>query len=394
MRRVEAGDLVPIGREIGSYTAGESGPLLVALGGVHGNEPAGVLAARRVLAELKKLGTPMRGRFLALSGSTGGLERQVRYVQHDLNRIWSAVEIERARATAPSRLEWERRDQSEILGLLEQELIEAARRKSPVHVLDLHSTSADGPPFTIIGDTLQNRRIAFALGVPVILGLEENVEGTLLGWLADLGHVAVGIEGGQHDLLSTVDNHESALWVTLATAGLIEERDLPDLAQHRGRLAAAVAGIPAVVEIRYRHGLAPGEPFEMVDQLANFEHVARGQLLARSGRSGDVRALETGILVLPRYQGQGDDGFFLGRRVNRLWLGVSVGLRRLKVDSLLTLLPGVFRPRRGHGDLCVDRRIARWFSMELFHLLGYRRSREKGRWRIFTRRIERPVWPG
>ena len=393
MRRVEPGDLEPISREIGSYSTGADGPLLVVLGGLHGNEPAGVLAARRVVAELEQLKTPMRGRFLALAGSLAGLRRQVRYIEHDLNRIWSKAAIRRARATEAAHFAWEQRDQAEILGVLEQELIDAARHRTPVHVLDLHSTSADGPPFTIIGDTLQNRRLAFALCVPVILGLEESVDGTFLGWLAGLGHVAVGIEGGQHDLLSTVDNHESALWIALVTAGLIEERDAPDLAGHRARLAAATAGIPPVVEIRHRHELEPSEPFEMVGQLANFSEVRRDQLLARSGRSGDIRARMAGILLLPRYQGQGDDGFFLGRRVNPLWLSLSSWLRRLNVEVLLRLLPGVFRPPHGHGDLYVDRRIARWFSTELFHLLGYRRSREKGRWRVFSRRLERPIWP-
>jgi len=393
MRRVEPGDLEPISREIGSYTTGAPGPLLVALGGVHGNEPAGVIAARRVLAELRERRTPIRGRFDAIAGSLVGLQRQVRYVEHDLNRIWSKLEIETARATDPAHLAWEKRDQAEILAVLEDDLIDAARHRRPVHVLDLHSTSADGPPFTIIGDTLQNRRLAFALGVPVILGLEENVDGTLLGWLAGLGHVAVGIEGGQHDLLSTVDNHESALWIALVTAELIDERDAPDLARHRARLAAAAAGIPKVVEIRHRHGLEPGEPFEMVGQLANFTAVEHDQLLARSGRAGDIRALEAGILLLPRYQGQGDDGFFLGRKVQPFWLSLSAWLRRLNVEGLLRLLPGVFRPPQGHGDLYVNRHVARWFSNELFHLLGYRRSREMDGWRVFSRRLERPIWP-
>jgi succinylglutamate desuccinylase len=390
---VEPGDLEPISREIGSYSTGVDGPMLVALGGVHGNEPAGVIAARRVLQELEDRQVPMRGRFQAIAGSLVGLQRQVRYVEHDLNRIWSKVEIERARATGPEHFAWEQRDQAEILAVLEDDLIEAARHRTPVHVLDLHSTSADGPPFTIIGDTLQNRRIAFALGVPVILGLEENVDGTLLGWLAGLGHVAVGIEGGQHDLLSTVDNHESALWIALVTAGLVEERHAPDLPGHRARLAATATGIPPVVEIRYRHGLEAGEPFEMVGQLPNFAEVQHDQLLARSGRSGDIRALESGILLLPRYQGQGDDGFFLGRRVNPLWLSLSAWLRRLNVETLLRLLPGVFRPPEGHGELYVNRRIARWFSNEVFHLLGYRRNREQGPWRVFSRRLERPIWP-
>ena len=35
-------------------------------------------------------------------------------------------------------------------------------------------------PFVLMSDTLANRKLAFALPIPVILGLEESIDGTLL----------------------------------------------------------------------------------------------------------------------------------------------------------------------------------------------------------------------
>jgi hypothetical protein len=39
----------------------------------------------------------------------------------------------------------------------------------------------------------------------------------------------------------------------------------------------------------------------------------------------------------------------------------------------------------------VDRRVARWFTDEVFHLLGYRKCVDAGGRLLFTRRIENRV---
>jgi predicted deacylase len=41
---------IPAEREIGRAGGGRSGPTLIAVAGIHGNERAGITAARRVLA--------------------------------------------------------------------------------------------------------------------------------------------------------------------------------------------------------------------------------------------------------------------------------------------------------------------------------------------------------
>ena len=115
-------------------------------------------------------------------------------------------------------------------------------------------------------------------------------------------------------------------------------------------------------------------------------------LLSRSGeilaedRGGLIRAPRDGRIMLPLYQGKGDDGFFLARRVAKFWLKLSAGLRLLRLERILPWLPGVRRLEGQDGRLLVDQRVARWYSLQIFHLLGYRKRRAQGKALIVSRR--------
>jgi predicted deacylase len=360
------------------------GPLLIATGGVHGNEPGGFEALERVCANLEERGLALRGSFLALGGNLSALALDQRYVERDLNRMWTAEDLAAARsATLPGP---EQRELVDLHDTLERELRGV---EGPVYFLDLHSTSAEGSPFAVMGDTLANRRLAFALDLPVILGLEENVDGTLLSWFGEQGHVAVGVEGGQHRAEGTSRNQEATVWLALVAVGLLAEQDVPWIDEQRRLLRRASAGLPGVVAVELRHGIAPEDQFRMVPGYVNFDGVERGEVLAHD-RRGAVRAAFRGNILLPLYQGQGQDGFFLGRPVRRMWLGLSTLLRRLHAERLLRWLPGVEAdPQRADG-LRVDRRIARLRALDLFHLFGYWKLGEDGPWLRVARRREQP----
>ena len=146
-----------------------------------------------------------------------------------------------------------------------------------------------------------------------------------------------------------------------------------------------------MVEIRYRHNILPGEGFFMKPGFENFDAIRKGDLLA-SDRHGEIRSLETGYILMPLYQSQGNDGFFLVRRVRPFWLRLSACLRAIGVGNVLQYLPGV--ERRGNDTLAVNSKIARWFVVEILHLLGYRRQRPENGTQVFRRRRETPVDPG
>ena len=391
-------DLARLPRVLGVYpasgapaTSGEKlGTLLFVVGGIHGNEPAGVRAMRTVFAELEKLAPPIHGRVVGLVGNAGALAAGRRFLRQDLNRLWTDERLGTLvdPCTTSDGLDAgpEAAEQRELLRTFLEHMREPWER---VVLLDLHSTSAGGAPFTIISDTLQNRPVAFALPVPVLLGLEERIEGTLLSWFADQGHVALCLEGGQNDLPSTVDHHVAAIWLTLASAGLVAPEHLPALAAQRERLENSARDLPPVVELRYRFGIPDGAVFEMRPGFQNFQPVRRGEVLASMDPGSGAREVQSpiaGRVLMPRYQTLGDDGFFLGREVRAFWLRLSELVRRAHLSWAVRLLPGVRRSAGHPRALVVDRRIARWFTVEILHLFGYRWRSREGRRVVFLRR--------
>ena len=375
-------------RRLGRYSVGRPGPTVVLVGGLHGNEPAGPRAIASVLAELEADHRPLRGEVIGLTGNRAALRAGRRYLGRDLNRRWLPADIQQLLAAGSARREPEDDEQRELLA--EIGLLLAAARE-PIAFLDLHSTSGAGPPFSCMADVLRNRQIAFALPLPVILGIEEILEGSLLGWLCDLGHVAVAVEGGQSDDPKTVRHHEAAIWLGLVALGALEPSDVPGLRAHRDVLVAAASGLPAFIEIRHRYLVREGDDFGMAPGFSGFDRIGRGQVVARD-RRGPVRAPEAGLMLMPRYQGQGEDGFFLARPVSRFWLHVSALLRHLRVDRLAPLLSGVARDPEEPDRFVADAKVARFQVRNIFHLLGFRHERAHGDALVFSRR--RPGFRG
>ena len=79
---------------IARFAGARSGPCLIAVGGLHGNEPAGVVAARRVAVALEPRADRLRGEVLLLAGNTRALLHRARFVDVDLNRHWARARME------------------------------------------------------------------------------------------------------------------------------------------------------------------------------------------------------------------------------------------------------------------------------------------------------------
>jgi len=348
------GVLAGIPRVLGRHDSGIQGPLLITIGGIHGNEPAGVRAIQSVIAQLQSESIPIRGSFLGLTGNISALARNTRYQHRDLNRAWTPEVLDRIESEGPGDAE-EDHEQLELLRALRTEIDKTEGNE--IFFLDLHTSSAKGIPFACVGDTLRNRRFARLFPVPVLLGLEEQLDGALLEYLNNHGIVTLGFEGGQHSLPSSRERLEAALWTGMASAGLIP-RSHPRVIHGRSLLREASQGIPRVLEIRYRHGIHPSDGFRMLPGFHNFDRVRPGQPLARN-RHGEIRAHYSARILLPLYQGVGDDGFFLAREISPIWLKLSTFLRRMRCDRIVQLLPGVERHSRDSEALWVDRRVAR-----------------------------------
>ncbi|HXV76548.1 MAG TPA: hypothetical protein VD788_09530, partial [Candidatus Polarisedimenticolaceae bacterium] len=194
----------------------------------------------------------------------------------------------------------------------------------------------------------------------------------------------LGIEAGQHDAPGSVDRSEAILWIALVAAGAIDARATPDINRHRRFLREQSRGIPRVIEVRHRHALRATDGFRMGAGFRNFAPIRKGQVMAQDNH-GAVLAVEDGLVLLPLYQGKGSDGFFIAREVRPVWLVLSALLRRLRLDRLMRLLPGV-RRSSGADVLVADTRIARFYPLEIFHLMGFRKVRRDGDYLVVARR--------
>jgi succinylglutamate desuccinylase len=261
-------------------------------------------------------------------------------------------------------------------------------RDGPLVIIDLHTTSGPSDPFVCFGDTLENRRLGLSLPITAILGLEEVIDGAMLGYYTDRGHTAISIETGQHRDPESVIRHEAAIWLCLSAVGAIARSDDPDYEGRRSLLAASSRGRPRVVDVRYRHVVRPEDEFVMDPGYRSFDPVASGRIVARD-RRGPVRAPISGLMLMPRYQGQGEDGFFLVRRVAPFWLTVSSALRQIHAENVVSRLPGVTREDHRLESLIVDTSVARYLPVELMHLCGYRRTRRSEGSRQYWKKRDR-----
>ncbi|HEX8268229.1 MAG TPA: succinylglutamate desuccinylase/aspartoacylase family protein [Pyrinomonadaceae bacterium] len=365
---------------IGEFIGDASGATLIAVGSLHGNEPSGTFALQRAAHKLKDSRPKLRGRVYFLTGNSRALRRGVRFIGADLNRHWTNENLEKNQTNSSPQIS-EDAEQNELLEIFEKILSTA---KNEVFALDLHSTSAEGLPFAAVGDTLRNRSFAQKFPVTILLGIEEQLDGTMLEYLNNKGAVTFGFEGGQHDSTDAIDNHEALVWLALVNSGILSAEDLPDLENHLQNLQKA-SGKRRIIEIRHREPVAPGDEFQLNSGFENFDPIKRGQILAKN-KNGVIKAIESGLILMPLYQKQGEDGFFIGREVARFWLRLSVILRKMKIGNLVRVLPGVQRHPTDADSLIINTRVARFFPLQIFHLLGFRKRRWRDDKLVVTRR--------
>lgn len=296
-------------RELGRLRGDAPGPTLVVIAGLHGNEAAGVEAARRVIGRTAAIAN---GDVVALAGNVRALAARRRFLARDLNRLWTADRLATARAAASDDFSRPTLDGAELSELAElatdlDGILAAAR--GPVFAVDLHTTSAAGVPFAVVGATRAHHDFAAALPIPGIVGIEETLPGTLTRYLSGRGCTTLAIEGGQSDTPAALAQLEAALVVLLDHLGLarLAERD-----EAHALLLASRGRLPARIEVVSRYEVRPEHEFRMAPGFANIQATAEGTLLAHD-RDGEIRAPFDGVVLLPLYQAQGSDGFFYGK---------------------------------------------------------------------------------
>lgn len=347
--------------------------MLIAVGSIHGNEPAGVLALEQVVERLQTESLIVRGDFVALVGNLSAIRSRQRFIDEDLNRQWIPERL----ARLDSSDEGASVEDLEQKALLDEIRVASSRARGPITLVDLHTTSAQGYPFAVFADTIRSRHFARRFPVPAVLGLEENLVGTLVDYIGMLGHVAVGFEGGQHLDPRSVSTLASIVWMALGELGIVDVRRSTWIEELRRDVRLSTREVPKTLEVTCRHAISEDDHFRMLPGFRSFQPVSRGDVVAHD-RDGDIAVSSNGFLLMPLYQDQGDDGFFVARRVWEGWLAVSAVLRFVRAWRIVHWLPGVTQIPGEPYSFRVDRHITRWFSLQILHLLGFRRRSEEG----------------
>jgi succinylglutamate desuccinylase len=308
-----------LSRLIGRYTGAEKGPLLVVFGGMHGNEPAGVNALEKMFEMLKvePINNPKfnyKGRIVGIRGNLRAMQLQQRFIKKDLNRQFTPENIERIQNALDSELDSEDKEVKEILAFVEAEIADYQPEK--IVFLDIHTTTAFGGIFGISSDDEESLRIAVELHAPVITGMMNGIRGTSLHHFCEKNYgrksVAVVFEAGQHDEPLSTNRAIAAITNCMRTIGSVKKDDVEN--RHDELLMTYSKKLPKVAKLLKVHRIQPGDNFKMVPNFKNFQPIKKGDILA-TDKNGVIKTDIDGMILMPLYQKQGEDGFFLIKEV-------------------------------------------------------------------------------
>jgi succinylglutamate desuccinylase len=309
-------------RIIGTYESYRKGALIIAIGAMHGNETAGVLALQEVFKMLGKeeVSNPnfiFHGKLIGLVGNLKALQTNQRFVQQDLNRLWKSDYIANLQQnTLP--LQNEDAELIELLSVITSEI--KTYNATQVVLLDLHTTSAEGGIFTIPTEDEDGLRLAQSLFAPVILGLMHGIGGTLLHLttakyfekFTKVPVSCVAFEGGQHNDALSVSRSISATINCLRASKCLQPEDVDN--KHDAILQKHAAQLPKMSRLVYVHAIQPEDEFVMRPGYVNFQAIKKSEHLA-DDKNGAIYSFYNGLILMPLYQKKGSDGFFIVQEI-------------------------------------------------------------------------------
>ena len=303
-------------RIIGERSGSLAGPLLLVLTQIHGNEPAGKKAVETLFEIIdleynKNKNFDFRGSIVGLIGNLEASNKGFRYIDTDLNRLWSLENVDNIRKNNSKNLNVE---EFQLLDLLETiNLYISKYQNRQIVILDIHTTTADGGVFIIPSEDNISKKISQHIKAPVLNGFLKDLSGTVLHYFQKSNFPGVDIcsicfEAGQHNSPDSIDYALSAIIQCFKSIGGFYSEDVDS--KHSQKLS--MNHLPKEAELIYSHRINDGDNFSMRgDKIyKNFDKISKGELLAFD-KYGEIRSKEDGMILMPLYQKQGNDGFFI-----------------------------------------------------------------------------------
>ena len=307
-------------RFIGKYEGEHRGPLLICIGAMHGNEPAGVKALELMFKMLEvepitNENFQYSGKIVGIVGNVRAFAQNKRFISKDLNRMFREEYVEKLQKMDRSTLENEELELLEILDLVQNEIQEY--EPECLYILDLHTTSSKGGIFCLTTNDPKSIHIASGLHAPVVKGFLKGVQGTTLHYFnqANTGipTVAVTFESGQHEEPLSINRAIAAITNCMKMIGSVREKDVEN--RHDKILIEYSKNLPKITELLERHDIRPEDRFVMRPNFKNFQRLSKGEIIA-DDINGPIEIKEPCLLLMPLYQTQGEEGFFLVKEVD------------------------------------------------------------------------------
>lgn len=339
-------------------------PTLVFFCCVHGNERAGHVALQSFFEHIQNFTDNIQGNIYAIFGNQEAYLREYRFIDKDLNRIWTKSHLQES--TRRDNVA-EYHEMTEIYNEL-YDILNTA--KSNVYCIDLHTTSGPTKPFIVMNDALNNRAFVRNLGYPVIFNVESFIEGSLLNLLNDLGHVSMAFEGGEHYSNASVKEIKVFCYKALYHTGMVSAENLIAMGISTKYFKSKAA---RYFEMIFRQDLKPNDKFEMLGNYLNFQKLKKGERIAKLNNKSIV-APKPFQIFMPLYQSKGEDGFFYVKRISSIKLKIARVFRHLNFENILLILPGVNKPN--FYTLVIPKPIVKFIPKRFMFALGFRKSVE------------------
>ncbi len=292
-----------------SIDSGIAGPHVMILALMHGNEVSGAITVDRLLqAGLQ----PLKGRITLGFANVEAYRRfdarnpdATRYVDEDMNRVWSSSRLDGAEDSAELR---------------------RARQLRPIidtvdYMLDLHSMHEEAPPLIVSGPLEKGIRFAAEVGAPEHVIIDAgHPNGKRMRDYAGFGDPASAknallIETGQHFSARSKEVAMDSACRFLIATGAMAASELS---------AFMLAAEPAQAQQRFIRVTEPvvatSYDFEFAEDYRGMEIIAKaGTVIAREGEREFVTPYDNCVIVMPslRHLGPGVTVVRLGHIVAR-----------------------------------------------------------------------------
>ena len=194
---------------------------------------------------------------------------------------------------------------------------------------------------------------------------------TVISLFAGCGGLSLGFESGQHYEKEAITNGVAFIYLSLVFANSIDKKNVLDFSKYYNQLFIASKKTTEISEVIYLHKIKEDEVFKMKPGFKSFQFIEKGTSLALSNNT-EIKSKYSAKVFMPFYQTKGSEGFFIIKKINPLFLKLSMLFRKFRIDNFFILFPGVSWENRKEGVLQVNLKVAKFMVKPLFHLLGYR----------------------